>query len=297
MEMFTQMTIESTTDQALVRFDNPIKNRILKIIGILRSVKKKLTDPENLHLSAGTAALTKINGIPVFLRPSYSDKARVRELRKDIYSGNAQLLKKIISKVKPTVLLDFGANIGLSSLALATKIPTIKTVVSVEAEQENFGVLKLNCKEWGEFFPDRKFHAIQGVISGRVHSVVQIANLGDGYSASGTFAFRESVAGAQVGNTSTSITPKQLIEKYKLEGQIIACKVDIEGGEADLFAHDTKWMENVAFLTMEIHDRFSEDTRGSSVNFLKAIIEHDFAIAPGVDTLYCYNRKYVFGLN
>jgi len=280
-----------------VNFQNPVKAILLAILRMVRTTKKRLFDLPNVHLDSSMAVKKFVKGVPIYLRNSYSDQVRLREMRKDIYSGNKVLLNRINAEIKPTVLLDFGANIGLSTLALCNKIPSIKIAISVEGERQNFGVLEKNCTEWADFFCVQ-FRPVHGIISGTEQLMSHAGRLQDGFSASGTFTFskiepeKHPDEESETLEASLSKTPMKLLEEYGLLGQPICCKVDIEGGEEDLFLGDTSWLENVVYLTMEVHDRFSIDTWSSSKPFLKALLDYDFAIVPGIDTMFCYNRKF-----
>jgi FkbM family methyltransferase len=275
----------------MINYRNPVKIFLSKILWAVRVFNKKIFSKPNIHLESSTSKQKIIRGVPIFLRPSSSDQARLREFRQDIYSGDKKFLRYLNDNIKPTVLFDFGANIGLSSLALCNSIPSVQKIISVEAEKENYGVLKKNCNIWNEVF-DKSFIPVQGIISGNENFMNQVENLQEGYSASGTFVYKK-VDGC-INESMKSITPHNLLKKFDIGNQVIICKIDIEGGEYELFEGDTSWLENVAYLSIEIHDRFSVNSIKSSINFLKALLKYDFAIVPSQDTLFCYNRKYKF---
>ena len=273
------------------------KKKIKKIIDFLlyaiNSVHQKYFFPPNIHIQSKGAVLKKVLRVPVYIRKSYSDLVRVKEVEAGIYNGDNVFLKILNTNIKPTVLFDFGANIGLSSLSMINSIHSIDTVILVEAEEQNFQVMKKNCLLWGEI-SDIKFHPVHGMISGKSEAFKQVASLQKGNSISGTFMYESLDESVDINSHSAnfSITPSSLIEKYKLKDEIIVCKIDIEGGESGLFTGDTTWIDDVAYFTIELHDRFDFRCKHSSVNVLKAIIKHDFAVVPGVDTLFCFNRKY-----
>ena len=273
------------------------KKKIKKIIDFLlyaiNSVHQKYFFPPNIHIQSKGAVLKKVLRVPVYIRKSYSDLVRVKEVEAGIYNGDNVFLKILNTNIKPTVLFDFGANIGLSSLSMINSIRSIDTVVLVEAEEQNFQVMQKNCLLWGEI-SDINFYPVHGMISGKSEAFKQVSSLQKGSSTSGTFMYEsidESI-GINLHNANLSITPSNLIEKYKLKDEIIVCKIDIEGGESGLFTGDTTWIDDVAYFTIELHDRFDCRCKHSSINVLKTIIKHDFAVVPGVDTLFCFNRKY-----
>jgi hypothetical protein len=72
----------------------------------------------------------------------------------------------------------------------------------------------------------------------------------------------------------------------------VILKVDIEGGEEELFSENTDWLKDIAFLTIEIHDRFGRVNLSRAL--LKCLAKYDFAIYPCDDILHCYNRRILF---
>jgi hypothetical protein len=51
-------------------------------------------------------------------------------------------------------------------------------------------------------------------------------------------------------------------------------KIDIEGGEADLFSANTEWVAKTPLIIMELHD-WMLTRSANSRTFLKCIAEHD----------------------
>ena len=72
-------------------------------------------------------------------------------------------LHHLIKEAEPTVLIDIGANIGLSTLSFLTEFPSIKKVIAIEAEEKNFSVLDANFTFWKSQRPEVDWIAINGV--------------------------------------------------------------------------------------------------------------------------------------
>ena len=220
-----------------IEFQSVPKKILLSLFFLIRKSYKFLFSFPNIHGESSSARKKVIKNVPLYLRKTYSDQARLREMRKNIYSGNITLLNRLNTEVKPTILLDFGANIGLSTLSLINQIPSIRTSISVEGEKENFGVLEKNCQEWGKIYKVN-FNPVYGIISGFPKMMHLSGVLKSGYSASGTFTFVD-IDNSNPPEKDTegvlSKTPLGLLQEYKATEQIIVCKVDIEGGEEDLF--------------------------------------------------------------
>ena len=50
-------------------------------------------------------------------------------------------------------------------------------------------------------------------------------------------------------------------------------KIDIEGGEKELFSHNTEWLAKAGTLIVELHDRFKP---GCKQTFLDAVSPYGF---------------------
>lgn len=98
---------------------------------------KKNSTYGNAHLSIDEAACRSIpfSEDKAWLCPTFSDSARVTEFLNNIYF-NKNWLHDVLLQIKPTVLIDVGANIGLSSLSLIKEFTSIKKVIAIEAEEK-----------------------------------------------------------------------------------------------------------------------------------------------------------------
>ena len=66
-------------------------------------------------------------------------------------------------------------------------------------------------------------------------------------------------------------------------------KIDIEGGESQLFSANTEWMNEFALIIIELHD-WMLPMQGSSKPFFKAISNLDFEILQKGENLFFFNR-------
>ncbi len=260
--------------------------------------KKSIRSSGNVHLPSSTAILSNLpyNNAQAYIRPSDSDIARVEEYGCKIYHETSYLHAAVV-RSKPRAIIDFGANIGLSTLCLLQAFPTVKSVFAVEAEAENYGVLQKNFVLWNQKFPNVVFRSFHAVAVGKaglpVASAPSLCQLTGNNSASGTFRFKTSDGPESVLPQLTTITPGDIVSSVDGECNLVV-KVDIEGGEDSLFSYHTSWLERVLFLTAEIHDRYHPDLFNSSRSLIRAVHTHDFAVWPKSDLIHCYNRS---GLN
>ncbi len=140
-------------------------------------------------------------------------------------------------QIYPTLLVDLGANIGLTSLWLSTKYP-LSRIIAVEPDPSNLELASLN-------------------LAGNAAEVTWVAaaiGAADGYA---NFGFSDSsnlgsVRYDQPGQTRI-VSIQTLMCETSIQGRISLLKVDIEGGESDLFSGDLGWLSNVDAIIAELH--------------------------------------------
>ena len=108
------------------------KTGVSLIQRIIRSVFLKIwmvknSSSGNVHLTVEQATLKKIpfHKDRVWLRQTQSDVGRVAEYTSSIYFKKSYLHDKL-KEEGPTVLIDIGGNIGLSSLSIVNEFNSIK---------------------------------------------------------------------------------------------------------------------------------------------------------------------------
>ena len=264
----------------------------------LRNWKVKNSKSGNIHLSIDQAVLKKIpfHKDKVWLRPTTSDVARVWEFSSNIYFRKSYLHDSL-KKKSPTVLIDIGGNIGLSSLSLVNEFTSIKKVISIEAEEQNYGLLHANFKLWKEKYPGIEWNAIHGVATHsddeKLVKDKSLNHLTGANSASGTFRYSTSDEDEKfVKDIQNSISIASLFSSIDDFEKIIV-KIDIEGGEEHLFKSNTDWVKRCIFLTAEVHDSFHPVMLNASTKMIKTLVDNNFAFVPSDDVIHCYNRKII----
>lgn len=230
------------------------------------------------------------------MRRTFSDTERVVEYSQNIYFDNSYLHDQL-KKAKPTFLVDIGANIGMSTLSLIEEFTSINKIIAIEAEIENFKILKKNFKLWSQAYKEIDFLPIFGVATNSSElSMVEddsLNSLTGSNSASGTFRFK--TIKANNNNKNKMVKTIAVDSLFKdIKGEKVLLKVDIEGGEEILFNNNVEWVKHCYFITLEIHDKFHPELINSSKNILKILNNGDFALAASKDVLYFYNRKKLF---
>ena len=247
----------------------------------------------NIHQVADQAVCKKIpfSRNKAWYRNTSSDVSRVNEYILNNNIGNSYMYRRLIQK-STTTLIDLGANIGLQSLSLIEEFKSIKKVIGVEPELENYKMLVSNYKLWNLKFRQIDFSTINGAISHssdiKLSKVKSLYELNNKSSASGTFRY-------QINNEKNpssfvkAISIQDLVDNIPANEKIII-KIDIEGGEEHLFKENLKWLERTLYLTCELHDTMHPLLINSSKNMIKALVDANFAFTSVNNVIHCYNR-------
>jgi FkbM family methyltransferase len=163
---------------------------------------------------------------------------------------------------EPMVIVDAGANIGLSAGFFARKYPKAR-IVAIEPEPGNFETLLKNVAPYPNVTPLRA----------ALWSENCDLNLFD--SDQGEWGFQTRSAAAADTKRKVGMVPgvtvDQLMAQFDLPC-IDLLKVDIEGSEKEVFADASRWIGRVNTIVVELHDRFKA---GCSRSFYAAT--RDFA--------------------
>jgi len=249
------------------------------------------------HHTAVKRKLTKNR--KAYLRNTFSDIYRIKEFRDSIYTLNGNILFQKLEKLPLSLIVDVGANIGLSSLALSDNFTSATNVVGIEMENENFLILSRNYEFWQKtYHPNSRFIPFFKIASSKIldKDSISFSRIEGGKSSSGTFNISTSSNNSSNKESCSdiifskeTISINEIFDKFLPLNSYGVVKVDIEGGEGFLFEESLNWLSKTAFLTIEMHDSMA-DIYGS-VNVLKALVEYNFAIVPDEDVLHCFNRN------
>ena len=144
----------------------------------------------------------------------------------------------------PSVIIDAGANIGISAIYFAKKYPNSR-IFAIEPEQGNYDVLEKNIMKFKNIVPIKA--ALWGEPGART---IRNRLTGHwGYTVSDTNNKTEAT-----GQEIDCITIGSLLEKYNI-GAVDILKIDIEGGEKNVLEASTGWIDKVKIITVELHDR------------------------------------------
>jgi FkbM family methyltransferase len=145
--------------------------------------------------------------------------------------------------VQHSLIIDAGANIGGSAVYLASKYPDA-TVVALEPERNNYELLVENTARFANVIPLNK------AIGGQP-GTLPLTDPGHG---SASFRVGRDVAQGQVLAEVEVVTVAQIVAQHP-DAQPFLLKVDIEGGEKELFDGDLDAVSSFPVVVVELHDR------------------------------------------
>ena len=151
-----------------------------------------------------------------------------------------------LSLPQPKVVIDGGANIGLTSIFLVHKFPAAK-IFSVEPSDGNFKVLVKNTKPYPQIIP------IHSALWNK-DATLKIKNENENQWA---YTVEECEASNPHAFKATLIT--SLMNDYNIE-RIDILKLDVEGAEKEIFSMDFDfWMRRTRYILLELHDWLKPD--------------------------------------
>lgn len=149
-------------------------------------------------------------------------------------------------RTPPKVILDAGANIGLASLFFAARFPAAK-IIAIEPEASNFALLLKNTAAFPQIIP------IQAALWGEDTSVNVVDPGLDKWGFQARSA--EDVCPDVVCHSVAGMTVDRIMREHNLDF-IDILKMDIEGGEIEVFNGGGAWLDRVGLLIAELHERY-----------------------------------------
>jgi FkbM family methyltransferase len=209
------------------------------------------------HLPCDNTARTLVtnDGIRISYRRNRGDIQSIRE----VFIDCAYTLP---SGVAPETLVDLGGNIGLTTLWLARRYPTITRAIVVEPSVANCELARRNLNDNG-LIAEVLMAAVAPVSGTAQFAPSRSSNLGR-------------VVNHQRGRTVTvnTITMHEVLDR--VGGHIDLLKMDIEGGEQDLLTRgDLSWLDAVDCVVAEFHPTIVDYQK-----LVGKIADHNFHFHP-----------------
>lgn len=175
---------------------------------------------------------------------------------------------------EPKVIIDCGANIGLSVIYFKNRFPDAK-IIAIEPEKSNFELLKKNTEKYNNIFCIKS-----GVWNRSTDLVIKEGNNGNW-----DFVTEEVNVKSINRDTIPAVSINEIINTYDID-QIDILKIDIEGSEKELFEMNFEnWLKITKVLIIELHDGLKP---GASKSFFKAVSQYDFHMSRKNENLIFY---------
>ena len=179
---------------------------------------------------------------------------------------------------QPKVIVDAGANIGLTSIYYASKYPGAR-IFAIEPESSNYAMLKTNTEPYAQITAIRA-----GLWKSNTALDVIDPCLGKyGFQTRDHCRMNDSCSSESV----PGVTIDRLMADYGIE-YIDILKIDIEGAEREVFANAMPWISKVGIIEIEIHDRLMP---GCSGVVYAATADYDLTFKRG-ETVFFARKEY-----
>jgi FkbM family methyltransferase len=156
--------------------------------------------------------------------------------------------RQIVAQGRVPLIIDAGANIGASTLYLADSWPDAR-VVAIEPDAVNLNLLCSNT----DGLPNVScIHAALAAHNGEM----SLVDPGIGHWGFRALSASQVSADASVRAHITGLGMEDLLRQYSRHYAPFLCKIDIEGGERELFAEATGWIDRFPLVVIELHDWF-----------------------------------------
>ncbi|MCX3263634.1 FkbM family methyltransferase [Pedobacter agri] len=217
------------------------------------------------------------------IRPLSSDGTVLSQIwEHQEYIHLIEIIKKYNYIDRVSVIVDAGANIGLTSFFFNHFFPTAK-IIAIEPDKENYRMLVKNM-ELNDIFNNTILTFNNALWINNSDQLIISNSFRDGNHWSKTVEISK-----QQEDYVIPITLKEIINMDGIDHKIDILKIDIEGSETYLFQNES-FIENLAtsikFLSLEIHDEF--DSREKIHRILK---EKSFIVQDIGETTFCANTN------
>ena len=238
--------------------------------------------PRLTRSAAGKAKPMRIPDVPhpIWLRPATTDwyvmeqifidqgfsLSRWPEHERAICSDYERMLER----GQTPVILDCGAHIGLAALWFAQRFPRAR-IFAVEPVPDNFELLRRNVSSQPNITP------IQAAIWDRDTRLDLVNADGEPWA----WAARESGSGEV-----QTVTVPDLLQREP-NGLPLIVKIDIEGGEIELFRSNVEWVGQTPLIIFELHD-WQGGWRGAGHSVFSCLSTHPRDYMQRADNMFSF---------
>lgn len=201
--------------------------------------KNKLLGTENKELVEYDLFLSG-KKVPLCIRTYSGDF----DIFYEIFWKKTYYIPEVLFSTGNKIIMDLGANIGLTSIFFALQYPNAK-IYALEAEEDNYKILEKNVS------------FSENIISkhGAIDTKDGIVFLS---SPDLSYNFKISDTVTEIGEKVQAYSMKSYMELLEID-HIDLLKIDIEGLEQSLLKNNNEWLNNVDNIIIELHDPYSLD--------------------------------------
>jgi FkbM family methyltransferase len=174
-----------------------------------------------------------------------------------------EVYNKVLAVGETPLIVDCGANIGLSALYFAKHLPQAR-IVGIEPARDNIDMARRNTGH------NPLIEIIEAAVYDEARPL-EIAN-----PEAEKFAYRVREAPKSSAQSVEGVTIPALMQRYGARRNLIV-KVDIEGGELALFRSNTGWLNHTDLLIAETHDWLFPG-QGTSRTLFQALAGRTFEV-------------------
>lgn len=243
-------------------------------------------EPGMVHNGTKRTAFDVPGYPPIVLRNSVSDRSIfwqclvTRQYRLDQTPHGTEIADRyhrLVSANRPPLIIDAGANIGLSALFFHRLFPQAR-ILCIEPDADNLDLLRTNTAPLGD-----RVEVLQGAVWDRQEQL-RILD-----PAAGSSAIEVSTSTAARGNTVTVHTIDELLARHPGHKPFII-KLDIEGAQEFLFRSNTAWIDRFDLIILELDD-WQFPWRGTGRSFFRAIAPYDVDYVIRGESLFCFRHR------
>jgi FkbM family methyltransferase len=176
---------------------------------------------------------------------------------------------------EPTLVLDFGANVGFSSAFFLSIFPAAR-VIAVEPDDQNVALCAANLSPYG----DRA-----KVLHGAVWSQPKKLRLSRGTFADGREWATEVVDDLAAWDDGVQAWDVGSLIDMSGGSSVDLLKVDIEGSELAVFSNASPWIHKIKNICIELHGKECSDA------FFAALKDFDYEIERSGELTICRNLR------
>lgn len=164
--------------------------------------------------------------------------------------------------ISPKLIIDAGANIGLSAVFFANRYPGAK-IVAIEPESSNVRILRKNAA------PYPQITVLEAALWWENREIL-LLDVGQGNDAFQTKEESEVVESPSRGFVK-GVTIDAVMKDAGADS-VDVLKIDIEGSEKEVFENCSPWIDNVSVIMVELHDHLKAGCVQSFSDATKAFV-------------------------